>query len=130
MGAHQSDVIVVGAGSSGENVAHRAVNRSESTAPAPWTRYAATADHNAVPQVIFTEPEVAAVGLTEAQAHARGIQARAIDYAIGRVAGAALYADGYAGRARMVVDEARGPKAVLKRSPSTLRWSTRKTASA
>lgn len=92
----------------GDAIAARAHNRPESTDPAPWTLYAATADRNAVPQVIFTEPEVAAVGLTEAQAQARGMRVRAIDYDIGRVAGAALYADGYAGRARMVVDEARG----------------------
>ncbi|HUO37342.1 MAG TPA: NAD(P)/FAD-dependent oxidoreductase [Mycobacterium sp.] len=92
----------------GDVIAARAHNRPESTAPAPWTRYAATADRNAVPQVIFTEPEVAAVGLTVAQAQARGIRVRAIDYDLGRVAGAALYADDYAGRARMVVDEARG----------------------
>lgn len=58
--------------------------------------------------VIFTEPEVAAVGLTEEQARARGMRVRAVDYEIGQVAGAALYADGYAGRARMAVDEARG----------------------
>jgi len=32
---------------------------------------------------------------------------RAVDYDIGRVAGAALHADGYAGRARMVVDTSR-----------------------
>ena len=31
-----------------------------------------------------------------------------VDYEIGQVAGAALYGDDYAGRARMVVDEARG----------------------
>jgi pyruvate/2-oxoglutarate dehydrogenase complex dihydrolipoamide dehydrogenase (E3) component len=92
----------------GDVIAARAHHRPESTAPAPWTRYAATADHNAVPQVVFTEPEVAAVGLTEAQAQARGMRVRAIDYDIGRVTGAALYADSYAGRARMVVDEARG----------------------
>jgi pyruvate/2-oxoglutarate dehydrogenase complex dihydrolipoamide dehydrogenase (E3) component len=58
----------------------------------------------AVPQVIFTEPEIAAVGLTEQQARARGMTVRAVDYDIGRVAGAALYADDYTGQARMVVD--------------------------
>ena len=61
-----------------------------------------------MPQVIFTDPEVAAVGLTEAEARARGINARVVDYDIGRVAGAALYADGYKGKARMVVDQERG----------------------
>jgi dihydrolipoamide dehydrogenase len=92
----------------GDAIAARAVGRTDASAAAPWTRYAATADHDAVPQVVFTEPEVAAVGLTEEQARARGMSVRAVDYEIGRVAGAALYADGYAGRARMVVDEARG----------------------
>ena len=29
--------------------------------PTPWSRYAATADHAAVPQVVFTDPEVAAM---------------------------------------------------------------------
>jgi dihydrolipoamide dehydrogenase len=61
----------------------------------------------AVPQVIFTEPEVAAVGLTEQQARARGMTVRVVDYEIGRVTGASLYADGYTGQARMVVDTVR-----------------------
>ena len=59
----------------------------------------------AVPQVIFTLPEVAAVGLTEPRAREAGITTRAVEYDIGNVAGAALFADGYAGRAQMVVDE-------------------------
>ncbi|MFY9988290.1 MAG: hypothetical protein WAK31_26280, partial [Chthoniobacterales bacterium] len=63
-----------------------------------------TADTVAVPQVIFTEPEVTIVGLTEQQARARGMTVRAVDYEIGRVTGASLYADAYTGQARMVVD--------------------------
>ncbi|TMA60326.1 MAG: NAD(P)/FAD-dependent oxidoreductase, partial [Deltaproteobacteria bacterium] len=92
----------------GDAIAARATGRAEPGGPAPWTPHAASADHGAVPQVIFTEPEVAAVGLTEEQARARGLRVRAVDYEIGQVAGAALYGDDYAGRARMVVDEARG----------------------
>lgn len=73
-----------------------------------WGAHVATADHTAVPQVIFTEPEVAAVGVTEAKARAAGTDIAVVDYDLGWVAGASLYADGYAGRAKMVVDEGRG----------------------
>jgi dihydrolipoamide dehydrogenase len=75
--------------------------------PSPWTPLAASADHLGAPQVVFTDPEVAAVGLTEAQALRQGLPVRAVDYELGHVAGAALSADGYQGRARFVVDERR-----------------------
>ncbi|MFL6111232.1 MAG: dihydrolipoyl dehydrogenase family protein [Catenulispora sp.] len=70
----------------------------------PWGRSVATADLAAVPQVVFSDPEVAAVGPTLEQARARGLRVRAVDYDLGRVAGAVLYADDYRGRARAVVD--------------------------
>ncbi|GGO67290.1 oxidoreductase [Microbacterium nanhaiense] len=73
-----------------------------------WGRHAATADHAAVPRVVFTDPEVAAVGLTEAQAHDAGLSVRAVEYELGSVAGASLHADDYTGRAKLVVDEDRG----------------------
>jgi dihydrolipoamide dehydrogenase len=63
------------------------------------------ASRTAVPQVIFTFPEVAAVGVTEQEATAAGLRVRVVEYPIGDVAGASLFADGYAGRAQMVVDE-------------------------
>jgi pyruvate/2-oxoglutarate dehydrogenase complex dihydrolipoamide dehydrogenase (E3) component len=91
----------------GDTIVARAKGKPDVSNPAPWSYYAATADTVAVPQVIFTEPEVAAVGLTEQQARARGLTVRAVDYDIGRVAGAALYADDYTGQARMVVDTVR-----------------------
>ncbi|WP_314174149.1 dihydrolipoyl dehydrogenase family protein [Streptomyces winkii] len=69
-----------------------------------WGAHAATADHDAVPQVVFTDPEAACVGLTAAEAEQRGLRVRAVDQDMGAIAGAALYADGYRGRARMVVD--------------------------
>ena len=67
----------------------------------------AWAGHSAVPQVIFTEPEVASVGPTAAQAQAAGRNIRVVDYDLGAVAGSKLFADGYTGQARMVVDEDR-----------------------
>jgi dihydrolipoamide dehydrogenase len=91
----------------GDVIAARAKGCPEASAPNPWTRYSSTADHSAIPQVVFSDPEIAAVGMTEAEASARGMNVRVVDYDIGRVVGAALHADGYQGRARMVVDHAR-----------------------
>ncbi|MFF7627650.1 dihydrolipoyl dehydrogenase family protein [Streptomyces cyaneofuscatus] len=70
----------------------------------PWGPHAATADHAAVPQVVFTDPEAASVGLTLAEAEHAGHRVRAVDYDLASVAGSGLYADGYRGRARMIVD--------------------------
>jgi pyruvate/2-oxoglutarate dehydrogenase complex dihydrolipoamide dehydrogenase (E3) component len=72
-----------------------------------WGAHAATADHQAVPQVTFSDPEVASVGLTEAAATKAGYDIRVVDYNLGWVAGASIQADDYVGRARMVVDEKR-----------------------
>lgn len=74
---------------------------------APWTRFASTADHRAVPSVVFTDPEVASVGLTEAQARQQGFNVRALEYDLASVAGASLIADGYRGQAKLVIDEDR-----------------------
>ncbi len=65
----------------------------------------AWADQSAVPQVIFTMPEVAAVGPSSSQAREAGRNIRVVDYDLGAVSGAKLFADGYTGHARMVVDE-------------------------
>ncbi|MFF8190962.1 dihydrolipoyl dehydrogenase family protein [Streptomyces bobili] len=70
----------------------------------PWGAHAATADHAAVPQVVFTDPEAAAVGLSLAEAEQAGHRVRAVDVDLSSVAGAGLYGEGYKGRARMVVD--------------------------
>ena len=72
-----------------------------------WGRHVATADHRAVPQVVFSDPEVAAVGLTAAAAHDAGFETAVVDYDLGWVAGASLHQDDYRGQARMVVDAER-----------------------
>jgi dihydrolipoamide dehydrogenase len=97
MGKYQARV-------AGDAIAARA--NGERVEATPWTRYAASADHSAVPQVVFTDPQVAAVGRTETQARDEGIAVRCVDYDLGSIAGAAVYLDGYAGHARLVVDEA------------------------
>ncbi|MFD5459774.1 dihydrolipoyl dehydrogenase family protein, partial [Streptomyces olivaceus] len=68
----------------------------------PWGAHAATADHDAVPQVVFTDPEAASVGLTLAEAEQAGHRVRAVDIDLATVAGASLYGEGYKGRARRV----------------------------
>ena len=94
----------------GAPAATRSWHAPRASSPATRRRgrsFAATADHAAIPQVIFTDPEVSAVGLTHSAAVAAGLDVRAVDYEIGDVSGAGLLADGYTGHARMVVDEDR-----------------------
>ncbi|RKR73778.1 dihydrolipoyl dehydrogenase family protein [Frondihabitans australicus] len=73
----------------------------------PWGAHVATADHAAVPQVTFTSPEVASVGLTAAQAEQQGMDVKVVDYDMAQVAGSSLKSDTYKGQARIVVDESR-----------------------
>lgn len=79
--------------------------RGASVDDAAWGPHVATADHDAVPQVTFTSPEVASVGLTAAAAAARGLRTRVVDYELGWLAAATVHGEGYRGTARMVVDE-------------------------
>ncbi len=72
-----------------------------------WGTHVATADHEVVPQVTFSDPEVASVGLTADAAKRAGYDIRVVDYNLGWVAGASLQADDYDGQARMIVDEKR-----------------------
>ena len=72
-----------------------------------WGTHVATADHEAVPQVTFSDPEVASVGLTAKAAKDAGYTTRVIDYDLAAIAGSSVQADGYTGKARMVVDEQR-----------------------
>ncbi|MGC4933762.1 dihydrolipoyl dehydrogenase family protein [Gordonia sp. DT30] len=69
-------------------------------------RYRATADHEAVPQVVFTRPQVGFVGITEQAARDGGVdvQISALDIA---VAGSALEREQYRGHAQLVIDRER-----------------------
>ncbi|MGW7571518.1 dihydrolipoyl dehydrogenase family protein [Streptomyces tendae] len=83
--------------------------RARGTAPdtAPWSGHSSTADVHAVPQVVFTDPEVAAVGLTSVAAERAGRRVEVVDYEIGHLAGALQYRPDYRGRARIIVDPER-----------------------
>ncbi|KJL48282.1 Dihydrolipoyl dehydrogenase [Microbacterium hydrocarbonoxydans] len=89
----------------GDLIAARALG--EAVDDAPWGRHVATADHAAAPQVTFSFPEVASVGLTEKAAKDAGISVQVVDYDLGWVAGASLYEDGFEGQARLVIDTER-----------------------
>lgn len=84
-----------------------AADAGEPIDAADWGRHVATADTAAVPQTVFTDPEVAAVGPTLAEAEKQGLPVRAVDVSFDAVAGASLHADGYAGQARFLVDTER-----------------------
>jgi dihydrolipoamide dehydrogenase len=62
------------------------------------------ADHGIVPRVTFTDPQVAAVGATEAQARETGLDVRVVSCATGGVAGAYVRGNGTVGTCQIVVD--------------------------
>jgi pyruvate/2-oxoglutarate dehydrogenase complex dihydrolipoamide dehydrogenase (E3) component len=65
------------------------------------------ASHAAVPRVIFTDPQVCAVGLTEAQARAAGLNVTVVRTATGEVPGAYVQGNGIAGTCQLVIDDDR-----------------------
>lgn len=60
------------------------------------------------PRVAFTQPQVASVGLTLAEALEQGLAARAVDADPGKTPGASFIGKGAPSGARIVVDELRG----------------------
>jgi pyruvate/2-oxoglutarate dehydrogenase complex dihydrolipoamide dehydrogenase (E3) component len=81
--------------------------RGEKVDLTDWSPHVATADRYATPSVVFTDPQVASVGITAQHAADQGRPHRVVEYPIGNVAGAALFADGYTGTAIAVVDTER-----------------------
>ncbi len=70
-------------------------------------RYVAASDHDAVPQVIFTQPEVASVGRSESALRESGFAIRRIELSMA-VAGTAVQRDDDAGTAELLLDEHTG----------------------
>ena len=68
---------------------------------------AASSDKLGSPRVVFTEPQVAAVGRTLAAAEQAGIDARAVDVETAASAGASFVGRNAVGSSRIVVDEER-----------------------
>jgi dihydrolipoamide dehydrogenase len=67
----------------------------------------AWADHRAVPSVVFTDPQLAMVGLTEAEAREQGIDVKVVSHGTGDVAGASVRGKGITGTSQLVIDDAR-----------------------
>ena len=86
----------------GNVIAARAAGRP--LGDGPFTPYADVADHDLVPQVIFTDPEIGLVGLTEAQARARNLDVEVVEYDLAALAGTYVLRDNYVGRAKLVLD--------------------------
>ncbi|WP_046730231.1 dihydrolipoyl dehydrogenase family protein [Streptomyces humi] len=78
--------------------------RGEELDTGRWARHSTTADAEAVPGVVFTDPEVASVGLTTAEAERTGRAVEVVDHEIGHLAGALQYRPDYRGRARILID--------------------------
>ncbi|MDQ3723555.1 MAG: FAD-dependent oxidoreductase, partial [Actinomycetota bacterium] len=68
----------------------------------------ATQDGPGSPRVIFTDPQVAAVGMTEAAAREAGIDVRTVSAGSSGTAGASFVGRGAAGTSQLVIDAARG----------------------
>jgi pyruvate/2-oxoglutarate dehydrogenase complex dihydrolipoamide dehydrogenase (E3) component len=66
------------------------------------------ASRHAVPRVTFTDPQVAAVGLTAAEAGERGMPVRVVDVGTGEVPGSYVLGEDLEGTTRLVIDQDHG----------------------
>jgi len=95
MGKYQGRIV-------GEVIAARAQGGELETTG--FNRRTDLADHDVVPQVTFTDPEVGSVGLTEAQAREAGLDVETVEYDVANVSGAYVLRENYVGRAKLVID--------------------------
>jgi dihydrolipoamide dehydrogenase len=65
------------------------------------------ADHGVIPRVTFTDPQVCAVGPTEADARRAGVDLEVVRTDTGGVPGAYVQGNGIAGTSQLLVDQAR-----------------------
>jgi dihydrolipoamide dehydrogenase len=89
----------------GDAIVARANGELKGT-PAPWSRFAQTANEHAVPNVVFTDPELASVGRSVSQAEKDGYNVSSVELPI-NVSGSSLHSEHYEGWAQLVVDEDR-----------------------
>ncbi len=82
----------------GHLIAARAEGRSEPIVP----------DDVPVPQVVFTDPQVASVGLTKKQAKGKGLKVTIAEVSLTGTAGFGLLRDDAQGKARLVIDRSAG----------------------
>jgi dihydrolipoamide dehydrogenase len=92
-------------GAPGDAIAARAKGELEGKGR-DWSRFAQTANEHAVPRVVFTDPELAAVGRTLETAEKEGYNASSVELPI-QVAGSSLHSENYEGWAQLVIDEDR-----------------------
>ena len=65
------------------------------------------AEDHGVPRILFTDPQVAAVGVTEARARERGLDVVAASCDLSDVSGSTVSGEGVSGPVKLVVDRAR-----------------------
>ncbi len=86
----------------GDVIAARGTGESLDTSS--YSRHADLADHDRVPQVTFTNPEVGSAGLTEHAARDKGIDVETVEYDLASLAGTYVMREDYVGRAKLVID--------------------------
>ncbi|MEA2705199.1 MAG: hypothetical protein QOD63_3144, partial [Actinomycetota bacterium] len=67
----------------------------------------AWADHVAVPSVVFTDPQIGSVGLTEAKARDKGLKVRTVRYETAAIAAASTRGTKTVGTCQLVIDDDR-----------------------
>jgi dihydrolipoamide dehydrogenase len=82
----------------GEQIAARAEGRPDPEVPADVP----------VPQVVFTDPQVATAGSTEAAARERGLQVETVEVDLTSASGVGLLRDDASGRAKLVLEAGTG----------------------